>query len=301
MKLRHTWGNFSKSINLLIEKISLLEKKKNEIQSEEDLEFIQTQFLNWKNDVFNYLKSSFSNGWNEIAYRFHNSNPSSFNFNFQKQSFEQKKKKIFDSISYNKYFLYDYLNIIKTLDAVLNPNEVLLNERSKFTVKEISYLVLSKLYELNNDNYNPIDLILKGNGISLNKNRIYELIILLKEEGLIKIFDKQNVYLTIKGKIYIEESKKRQKPDYSKVDDFALERVKKIDAIIANLDKLGLGQELIYDELIELKESSSDLNKKDFGQLAKGKIIDLSINQGLNEILKYIYKELTGQLLTLIN
>ena len=58
------------------------------------------------------------------------------------------------------------------------------------------------------------------------------------------------------------------------------------------------GQEIIYNELEELKELYIHLNKKNWGELVKGKIIDLGLQQIINEdIMKIIYNSITNDVL----
>ncbi|MBL7855891.1 MAG: hypothetical protein JNL17_15940 [Cyclobacteriaceae bacterium] len=67
----------------------------------------------------------------------------------------------------------------------------------------------------------------------------------------------------------------------------------KLNDIVEKLDTLGLGQEIIYDEIESLK-NHFDLGKKTWFQLLKGKVIDLTIEKALEEtVVKDIYKTLT--------
>ncbi|MDR7212565.1 hypothetical protein [Flavobacterium piscis] len=53
-----------------------------------------------------------------------------------------------------------------------------------------------------------------------------------------------------------------------------------------------------YNELDELKDLYVQLNKKNWGELVKGKIIDLGLQQLINEdIMKLIYKSITNDIL----
>jgi hypothetical protein len=69
----------------------------------------------------------------------------------------------------------------------------------------------------------------------------------------------------------------------------------KIDEVLQNLEKLGLGQEIIYDEIESLKTSSKKNSKKDFKDLVLGKLCDLGLNHALDsELSKNIYSTIFG-------
>ncbi len=57
----------------------------------------------------------------------------------------------------------------------------------------------------------------------------------------------------------------------------------KIDSVLERLDKLGYGQEIIYDEIEELKESSKKISKKDFKLLLLGKLVAFGERRLLGE------------------
>jgi hypothetical protein len=79
----------------------------------------------------------------------------------------------------------------------------------------------------------------------------------------------------------------------------------KLNEIIDKIDKQGFGQEILYDEIEDLKENFN-LGKKNWFQLLKGKILDLIVSKVIDitlgqEILIYlgknfnIIKELVGR------
>jgi hypothetical protein len=85
----------------------------------------------------------------------------------------------------------------------------------------------------------------------------------------------------------------KPKPD----DEFSTqERVdlhNKLNIIADKLEEMGLGQEIIFDEIDSLKENFN-LGKKNWFQLLKGKLIDLGIKHILEvAILKDLYGELS--------
>jgi hypothetical protein len=106
--------------------------------------------------------------------------------------------------------------------------------------------------------------------------------------------------LTIQGRKYVESRLRKVVVDYNTINASQNELNKKVDEIIAGLKKQGLGQEILFDELQELKELYSKLDKKNWGQVLKGKLIDLGLAEVINrEIMGDIFKELTNQILLL--
>ncbi|BDB53074.1 hypothetical protein [Flavobacterium ammonificans] len=67
----------------------------------------------------------------------------------------------------------------------------------------------------------------------------------------------------------------------------------KLNQIEEQLKNLGYGQEVIYNEIDELKENFN-LGKKNWFQLAKGKFLDLTVSKLVEEtVIKEIYSELS--------
>jgi hypothetical protein len=68
----------------------------------------------------------------------------------------------------------------------------------------------------------------------------------------------------------------------------------KLNEIAERLEKLGYGQEILFEEIESLKENFN-LGKKNWFQLLKGKLIDLGLQKVLNEkIINDLYKELSN-------
>ncbi|MNR30924.1 hypothetical protein D3C85_1484020 [compost metagenome] len=57
---------------------------------------------------------------------------------------------------------------------------------------------------------------------------------------------------------------------------------------------------MLFDEMQDMKQLYTKLNKKDFGQLVKGKLIDLVIGKMVeNDTISYVYESLTHHKLQL--
>lgn len=82
-------------------------------------------------------------------------------------------------------------------------------------------------------------------------------------------------------------------------DSFTVEQESKlhskINEIIEKLEKLGFGQELIFNEMDELK-AHFNLGKKNWFQLVKGKLFDIGIAYGVEKvILESVYSDLARE------
>ena len=85
-------------------------------------------------------------------------------------------------------------------------------------------------------------------------------------------------------------------PKYA--DEFSSEQKSELhnslNGIKEKLSELGFGQQIIFDELDELKEHLN-LGKKNWFQLLKGKLFDLTVNKVLKEtVIKEVYEELSA-------
>lgn len=303
MKLDTNWIAFSSNVNSLIEEATKIEKLEKETTTENQLLSIREDVNSWKKQCFDYLNTSFDTEKNEFAIGFYNAREQRFNLG-KKDDLSKEIKNEFADLKTKKSTLRYYLRVLSISDAIIKPNEINLKERAKYSTEEILDLILEKLYELYDDYYHSIGMILEGNGIIPKRHgEDREYIKILENQDLVKVVYTRNItaQLTTEGKIYVENMKKIESTDYSQVSDTQTEINNKINDIINQLNKLGLGQEIIFDELSEMKDLYGKLDKKNWGQLLKGKLIDLGLSQVVNkEVLNLIYKELTQEILKLI-
>lgn len=102
------------------------------------------------------------------------------------------------------------------------------------------------------------------------------------------------------GFLKLFESLTDRVTDYNKISESQKEINDKIDEVILTLKNQNYGQEILFDELQELKELYPKINKKNWGQLLKGKLLDLALDQIINpEIAKSIFIAITNQALQL--
>jgi hypothetical protein len=188
------------------------------------------------------------------------------------------------------------LNLNKILDYVSITNNLIgLEQKLLIDIQEKVDFVLEKLKILFNDNFYSITTIFVLNSIEHRNDEPEEISEILYKRGYIikkeKYMTTDEVKISIKGASYIErkiKTKRKQKAN-SNLNS-------KIDKIIAKLNELGFGQEVIFNELEELRDLQNKLPKKTWGQLLKGKLLDLALAEIISkETATYIFENLTSE------
>ena len=170
------------------------------------------------------------------------------------------------------------------------------NEKPELdTIQEKILFVLQKLYKLYNDNFYSISLIFQINEIDYRDSEPKEIAENLKKRGygiretkysskdLLKISVKGAAYIERKNKTLINKSKRKQESDINV----------KIDLVLLQLEKLGFGQEIIFNEIEELRGLSKKLNKKTWSQVIKRKVVDLALSELISkDVASFIYESL---------
>lgn len=297
LKLNVPLNEFSKRLNkiLINDEIELI----NSVKSESELKYLSDKVELWEEDIKDLLSESFVDPNNYLLNKF---NPLDFNVRsrskFRDPNINEKRDLIISNYNQKKDFLFDFGNALPVLDTVINDNEFdLLNFDNP---SEIIYLILQKLKVLKNGECFRIDLILDGNGIELKNGvqELFEYMDELKKKKWVDFEDKFLGRITINGEIYLE----KQYKVFNKKESIAVS--KKIDSIIKKLDELGLGQEILFNELEELKGLYLKLNKKNWSQILKGKLLEMSLGKVLdldtleiisNELLKTNFPKILSQ------
>ena len=176
-----------------------------------------------------------------------------------------------------------------------------LEEHKNLDTEGILDLILSKLYELYNDGkYYSIKWILEGNGLKLSgRSEDWDYGRMLEERGLIETMNGRevNAKLKLEGKYAIEQARKSQVPDYSKISDSDEELKTLLKEVLAEVKRSGYGQQIIFDEFDELRNDIPHLSKKSFGQLLKSKLGDLVAAKAFDKTLASdIFKQFTDQI-----
>jgi hypothetical protein len=303
MKLIIKWEDFSNQIDTFAIEAKSISIIENTIQTEQEFEKVKADIKDWSDRCYEFLKSSFDNESNEFASSFRYVKQERYNFGNQKKDFRQIKKEAFEDFNAKSSTLVYYKRILSISDAIIKPEIVELANRNEYTTEKTLELILDKLYDLYDNNYHSISTILQGNGITLKRHgEDKEFLKILEDNGYVSAMHMRNSagQLTLRGKLYVEEKRKSHMENYNDINKSQEEIDEKVDEIIEKLTKLGYGQEIIFDEILELKELYITLNKKNWGQVVKGKIVDLSLSKLIeNDTLSYIYEKLTDHTLRL--
>lgn len=304
MKLNINWKDFLKETKRLSLEAQKILDKEREIDNNDDLEKIQEEIKKWTIVCNYFFIDSFDSETNEFANSFYYRAPSKVDIAQRQKNFFQYKKETFQVLKEKRQALEYYEKLLSVSDAIIKPDSVDIEVRHQYNTEETLDLILEKLYDLYDDGRYSINAILKGSGIELKRyGEERELAEVLVDNDFIEVIYYTNdvvARLTTHGKIYIEDKRKIKSTDYSHINDSEHEIKQKIDEVIFELKKLGIGQEFLFEELEELKELYKTLNKKNWGQILKGKIIDLGLSQIINyDTMKFIYKELTNEILKL--
>lgn len=303
MILITSWDTFSKQIDDFVSEGQSILTTENSIKTEAEFEVTKTTIKDWTDRCYNFLKSSFDIENNDYAQAFRYARHERFHIGNQKKDFTQIKKEAFEDFKVKLTNLPYYKKILSISDAIIKPDIVKLSDRNSFTTDEILELILDKLFDLYDNNYHSIAMILQGNGITVKRHgEERELAKLLEDNGYVNLMHLKDTagQLTVRGKMYIEDKRKTYKENYEDINKSGEEINSRVDEIIEKLTQLGYGQEIIFDEIQELKELYTTLNKKNWGQIVKGKLVDLALAKLIeNDTVKYIYETLTDHKLRL--
>ncbi len=186
---------------------------------------------------------------------------------------------------------------LKRVIAYLSVTESLFNTENKTvieTVTDKNDFILTKLNSLFGDETYSIEQIFNFNGIKYRDGEGREIAEDLHRRGYVALKDRYGkqdyVKISVKGAAYIERKNKQRgsAKEKSELD-------KKLDNIIEHLTKLGYGQEIIFNEIDELRQLQYKLSKKSWSQLLKGKLVDLALDKLIdNETISAIYEYLTS-------
>lgn len=298
MVLKVKWIDFKSQIDkYIIEGEVLLEKYKSS-RSEEEFTELKDAKQSWENTVISFVKKSFEPEHINFAYEF--KAQKGYNLGM-KLGIDQKIKNTIQALKDEINGLDYYLKILFISDAIVRPDEIDLNERENLDTEDILDLILSKLYDLYKDGkYHSIKWILEGNGVKLNHGEDWDYGRMLENRGLIDSMNGRevNAKLKLEGKYAIEQSRKAQVTDYTKISSSDEELKELIKQVLSEIEKLGYGQQIIFDEFDELRDDIPKLSKKSFGQLLKSKLGDLIAAKALDKTLaSEIFKQFTDQIL----
>ena len=107
-----------------------------------------------------------------------------------------------------------------------------------------------------------------------------------------------NAIITLEGIEYVEKLYEYQPSD--RIDSLEQEILAdKVDELLERLKKVELGQQVIYDDLVdelqELKKLLSVLGKKDWKQILQGKLVDAGLGSIASEVMKAMAETFSKQ------
>jgi len=273
----------------------------SKVESNEELDAFRLTAIGWIKSGGDIFARSFNIERNRFAniYSSGVADKIQINGNLQTRDFDQ-----IQTLINNKLYYKSRAEILLVIsDVVVNPKILDLQRRNKYTIKEKSMLLLEKLFDAYPTGwYYSIDEIFKGNGVKLGRREEdFAIADILERDGLIEKndFGRLEVRLTTAGAIELEElSAASTESDYENINKTKEELSKIIVELKDKLNELGFGNEIIYNELQEMKEIFPTLNKKTWGQLVKGKIVDMVVGKVLSaDAAKFVYEHITGSAL----
>lgn len=304
MQLTKPWQEFNSQISRFINQGLEIQSSSKGTSTESELEILKSKLEEWTDLVVDYLNESFGTSVNEYSRDFKHAGKNSFKIPGQQKSLDIQIKEEQNCFRSRINNLEYNLKILSIADAIVRPDEVDLAAREGLDTDEILDLLVSKLYDLYDDNYYPIKNILEVNGVHLSRtSEDRELGHTLENLGLVSLQNTRVMYaqLTVEGKLRVERSRKSQKPDYSTIPDDQHELNNRINEIFERLEQLGVGQQVIFEEIEDLRNLYPKLTKKNWGELLKGKVIDLGLSKVISiETARFIFNKLTDQGLNLL-
>ena len=273
------------------------------VNSEEEYKIWETKREAWEDNSRNFLRQSFESNFERLQTIFSRSMSMDSFISFKNRDYADRLETRSEYLGKGINALRRIKKLVSVLDSIISPNAPPGLEDG-YTTEDLLLFSLRKLYMLYDNSYYPLDIIIAGNGIQ--SERLDESVqiakILIKKdhaESSEKYSDPENIRITPKGKLFIETKNKAKKVE-AKRSKSDKDISKKLDEIIQKLKMQGYGQEILYEEIEELKEFLIKVPKKNWYEMVKGKLITLAVDQVINmDTAKEIFKDLTEHVLRL--
>lgn len=302
MVLKVSIEEFKNEILSLTEKGEALIQTYKGKRQESDLLSLKEDKNSWKKEVITYVSNCFDPVNDRFQYEM-NSGNNTFNTGLKIETSKQVEMQLQLIKDLCRGLVY-YSEMLAVYDAYTQPEDYDAEARKNLDTAEILELILSKLYDLKKVNsYHSIKDILVGNGVELEHGEDWEYGKQLESLSFIDAMNTRtfNAKLSLNDKLHVEESRKTSRTDYSQISDSDKELHNKIDFIIEELKKRGYADQIIFEEIEELREEIPVKDKKKFGQYVKGKIVDLVMSKAIDGAAgSEIFKEFTNQAFNLL-
>lgn len=227
----------------------------------------------------------------EILYLSDNGYDRMFDYDYFEYGLEKPpevKKEIERLERFGKSFrkIISYLSMAETLRE---PDVIIQIEN----ISDKNDFILSKLNSVFSDETYSIQTIFDLNNIGYREDETREIALELSKRGYLILdgrYKSDSAKISVKGATHIERKLKQKTATRTKN-----ELDKKIDTILAHLTTLGYGQEIIFNEIDELRALQHKLSKRSWSQLLKGKLVDLALDKLISvDIAKSVYEYLTS-------
>ena len=268
---------------------------------------MEEEITAWDKRVMQWLENSFNMPKNSYVVGFYTTDANNFNIPNQQLGKDQLLFQLKGRIQIKTDTLWLYERILNISDAVVRSESFNKDERANMTIKQKREFILKKLFDLNDGRYYPLHEILKGNAVVMKHDgEAGEIANMLENSGLIDQVAGAGGYLQVKitaeGAQALEESMAPVTENYDDIRYSYAEISSKMDEIKEELQRSDLGHEILYNELQELKELYTTLNKKNWGQLLKGKLMDIAIGKLVdNSTLALVYEAITHHKFNLLS
>ena len=195
------------------------------------------------------------------------------------QPIHVKVQKLRDDALLGINALREISGLVSVSDILVKPGRILEEKRSEFTISRKRLFMLEKLSCFKDEEYHDLNYICQANGVSSTEREIIDNIEELKNQGLVGTPGitayRTCAAITTRGREYLEETSRSTANDETNDEVDILKS--RLDEIIELLHRNNDGNEIIFEELMEMKEAK--LNAKNWQQLLKGKLIDLMRNK----------------------
>jgi hypothetical protein len=149
------------------------------------------------------------------------------------------------------------------------------------TLDNLVLHVLEQLAQSSNTNWTPISVLLQNAPHEdISRDNHWEIANELERRELtknLKVGAGPSLKLTLKGRDFLANSN----VSYIAKDKFSAEEIPqledKLDHLFEKLNELRLGQEIIFDDIQDMKKLLHVLNKNDWKSIVKGKLFEMGL------------------------
>ncbi len=282
---------------------------KGTIEEKNDIEGFRRK---WEDEIVGLLRTSFSDEDNYLADNYKYIEISRLGIPNHTNNYGLYTLKYRDGIKLKCKYLQYLLSLIEISDYLLVPTDEVLIANMNLLIQDKEYKILEKLYRLRKKShvdYIPIKDILETNFIATDSHdENFHLGKSLESNGFVDFVGFSNgesdVQITLAGVKYVESKLAEirnfeNRANSSHGENFNNSEIeelkKKIDSLIDDFKVNSFGSEILFEELQDLKSLITKVNKKNFGEVLKGKLVDLGIKEVLDiDNISYIFNQITG-------